>query len=432
MRITRSFPNKASGPCEKSPAQISEKGSRLEQPSLGSGDHSSDRPRITFVYFDAGGGHRAATNALCSVIEEQQRSWKISCLNLQELLDTADVVRKITGLRVQDFYNAMITKGWTLGTAQLLKGLHFLIRLCNKPVLDLLSTQWEKTKPEMVVSLIPNFNRQMAESLHQTLPGTPFVTILTDFADYPPHFWIEPESDFVICGTDRAAQQAFSIGHTTEKVFTTSGMILNPAFYAKPVIDRFAVRESLGLQREYATGVVMFGGQGSPAMSRIARLLDGFEKLQLILICGRNQKLEYKLRNMKFHVPVFIEGFTTQVDRYMQISDFFIGKPGPGSISEALLMGLPVIVERNVWTLPQERFNTDWVIEKEVGIVVHNFGHIVRAVERLLEPATMARYRANAAALKNRGVFEIPQILELILERPKGGVPAGGLQRQIG
>jgi len=292
-----------------------------------------------------------------------------------------------------------------------------------------LNTQWEKTKPEMVVSLIPNFNRQMAESIRQILPGTPFVTILTDFADYPPHFWIEPESDFVICGTARDAQQAYSMGHPAEKVFTTSGMILNPAFYASPVIDRFAVRESLGLQRDYTTGLVMFGGQGAPAMADIAERLDGFGRLQLIFICGRNQKLESKLRKMRFRIPVFIEGFTTQVDRYMQISDFFMGKPGPGSISEAILMGLPVIVERNIWTLPQERFNTDWVIEKEVGMVVPSFRHIDRAVERLLEPATMARYRANAAAIQNRRVFEIPQILESILERSKGGIPAQGLQR---
>ena len=45
----------------------------------------------------------------------------------------------------------------------------------------------------------------------------------------------------------------------------------------------------------------------------------------------------------------------------MWLSDFFIGKPGPGSISEAIQMKLPVIIERNSWTLPQERYNADWV-----------------------------------------------------------------------
>ena len=78
-------------------------------------------------------------------------------------------------------------------------------------------------------------------------------------------------------------------------------------------------------------------------------------------------------------------------------------------------MKLPVIVERNAWNLPQERYNTEWVREKDVGLVLRNFRGISRAVEQLLEPSTYARMRANAAAQTNRAVFEIPDLLEAIL-----------------
>ena len=64
---------------------------------------------------------------------------------------------------------------------------------------------------------------------------------------------------------------------------------------------------------------------------------------------------------MPHPAAMFVEGFTKEVPRYMQLADYFIGKPGPGSISEAVAMQLPVIVERNAWTLPQERYNADWV-----------------------------------------------------------------------
>ena len=101
----------------------------------------------------------------------------------------------------------------------------------------------------------------------------------------------------------------------------------------------------------------------------------------------------------------------------MQLADFFIGKPGPGSVSEALAMRLPVIVECNAWTLPQERYNADWVVEKEVGIVLHSFREIVGAVEKMITPGTLQRFHANAAALKNQAVFEIPGMFEEILER---------------
>jgi 1,2-diacylglycerol 3-beta-galactosyltransferase len=99
----------------------------------------------------------------------------------------------------------------------------------------------------------------------------------------------------------------------------------------------------------------------------------------------------------------------------MAISDFLIGKPGPGSISEAVQMGIPVIIERNAWTLPQERFNADWVLKKQVGVVLKNFRGIDVAVGQLLGPGILEKYKANARAIENRAVFEIPDLLERIL-----------------
>jgi UDP-N-acetylglucosamine:LPS N-acetylglucosamine transferase len=97
----------------------------------------------------------------------------------------------------------------------------------------------------------------------------------------------------------------------------------------------------------------------------------------------------------------------------MHLADFFVGKPGPGSISEAVAMGLPVIVERNILTLPQERYNADWVLEKGVGQVVRNFRDIATAVENLLRD--LPRMQQAARAIQNRAVFEIPGILAKIL-----------------
>jgi hypothetical protein len=385
-------------------------------------------PGITLVYFDAGGGHRAAMSALRSAIEEARRPWMISCLNLQELLDEIDLARRLTGRRVQDLYNLLLEKGWTLGTARLLPPFHAVIRAYHRRIVNVLEPYWRRTRPDMVVSLVPNFNRALAESVRNALPSAPFVTILTDLADYPPHLWIEAESEYLICGTERAVRQALAMGHPPDHVFRTSGMILKPAFYSPPQAERPEERRAIGLDPGRPTGLVMFGGQGSSAMLAIARRLASFENLQLIFICGRNQKLHERLRRMRFRIPVYIEGFTREVQRYMQISDFFMGKPGPGSLSEALHMGLPVIIELNAWTLPQERFNTDWVRENELGIVIPSFRRIAVAVKRLMEPGVLDHYRANALALQNRAVFEIPEILQGILNNAKGGLQA----RQLG
>jgi UDP-N-acetylglucosamine:LPS N-acetylglucosamine transferase len=99
----------------------------------------------------------------------------------------------------------------------------------------------------------------------------------------------------------------------------------------------------------------------------------------------------------------------------MRAADFLIGKPGPGSIAEAMVRKLPVLIECNSWTLPQERYNAEWVKEKRVGIVLHSFNEIVEGVRQMLEPARLAEFRGNVAALDNRAIFEIPEILAKLL-----------------
>jgi 1,2-diacylglycerol 3-beta-galactosyltransferase len=137
--------------------------------------------------------------------------------------------------------------------------------------------------------------------------------------------------------------------------------------------------------------------------------------VQLILICGHNRKLYNQLRDYPSSIPLHVEGFTSEIPYYMQLADFLVGKPGPGSISEALAMKLPVIVSSNSWTVPQERYNAEWLLELGAGMVVRSFHEVVDVVGRLIEPATLARYQAAAASFNNRAVFEIPEILDRIL-----------------
>ena len=110
-------------------------------------------------------------------------------------------------------------------------------------------------------------------------------------------------------------------------------MIIHPRFYEPREVDRAAERKRLGLEADLPTGLVLFGGQGSKVMRTILDRLDRSQLgLQLILICGRNQKLGDQLRARPTRMLKFVEGFTTEVPYYMRLSDFFIGKPGPGSI----------------------------------------------------------------------------------------------------
>ncbi len=366
---------------------------------------------IDLVYFNAGGGHRAAALALQAVIAQQKRPWTVRLVNLTEVLDRRGRFRRLMGFDPEDFYNKRLQKGWTLGLAQELKLLQGMIRWAHTPMLRLLQRHWARTEPDLVVSLVPNFNRVLYESVVSTLPGTPYVTVITDLADHPPSFWIEPgQNQFLVCGSTRALQQARAAGFTDEQLALTSGMVLRPSFYDRemPTLESKAQRRrELGLDPDRPTGVVMFGGQGSQQMLAIAKALGN---VQLVLICGRNEALAARLRLSVREAPHAVFGFTDDVPAVMGLGDFFIGKPGPASLSEALHLGLPVLTYRNAWTMPQERYNADWVREQGLGLVVRSVREFPAAVQELLP--RLPEFQAAAKALNNRAVFELPQILE--------------------
>ena len=376
--------------------------------------------KIHVVFHDGGGGHRNAAIALETIAAQQGRAWQVELVQFQDLTDRLDVLRKLTGIRIQQQYNRMLQSGWTLGSKYLLRVLQLTIQLFHGPLVRLLEEYWREHPADLLVSVIPHFNREICESWKAVYPSRPFVTLITDLADYPPRFWIEPlKEQYVIAGTERAVEQARAFGHDGAHILQASGMILRPDFYGQDTVDPVALRLEMGLRNDLATAMVLFGGHGSKVMYDLTERLNAAGlPLQLILICGRNEELAAKLRAQKWKMPVHVVGFTTEVHKLMRAADFLIGKPGPGSIAEAMVRKLPVLIECNAWTLPQERYNAAWVTEKRVGIVLKSFREVVAGVRQMLEPARLAEFRKNVAALDNRAIFEIPEMLARLLGQP--------------
>jgi UDP-N-acetylglucosamine:LPS N-acetylglucosamine transferase len=366
---------------------------------------------VDLVWFNAGGGHRAAALALEQVMQSQQRPWTVRRVNLTEVLDPTSLFRRVLGIEPEDIYNKRLASGFTLGLSQELKLLQGLIRLAHNALVQRLAAHWRTTQPDLVVSLVPNFNRALHDSVAQARPGVPFVTVMTDMADHPPSFWIEPGlRQHLVCGTEHAMRQALIAGVDPRLVHRASGMVLRPDFHAATTADRTLERAMVGLDAHTPTGLVLFGGTGSRVMKRIATLLPD---TPLVLMCGRNEALAAELRALPSRAPRVVVGFSSEVARWMRRCDFFIGKPGPGSLSEAVSQGLPVIVSRNAWTMPQERWNTEWVQQHGLGLVLRRFGQVDEAVAQLLPE--LPAYRARVAGMHNRAVFEVPDILARIL-----------------
>lgn len=394
---------------------------------------------VEIVYIDAGGGHRSAMNALKEVLAERYPGWQIRPLDLQKLLEPIDPIHRITQritrplqrvlqqiapklalepVQAQDIYNTALKRGATRGLGAILPILQAFIRHYADELEEILRQHWrrpDQARPDLVVSVIPNFNGVMFRALRDVHPGIPYVTVMTDMVDCPPNFWMEDQDQVMICGTHKAFVQAKASGfYRPGKVFEVSGMMLKKSFYDEPDAPRLT-HAALGLSPDRATGLIMFGGNGSLTAS--LDILERFDKarldVQTIVLCGNNKKLRDSLQG---RAGCHAVGFVQNVADYMRLADFVIGKPGPGSISEAVHMGCPVIVERNAKTMPQERPNVDWILQRGVGISVKSFDRqIVAAVQRML--GDIASYRAAIAANvpRNVAVFEVADHLDRIM-----------------
>lgn len=366
--------------------------------------------RVILVYFNAGGGHRATARALANALARSD-DLAIQTINLVDMLDPRARFERLLGIPPEDLYNARLSSGLTLGMRHELKVLQFLIRQTHAAQVKRLMAYWEQTQPDLVVSLIPNFNHALGESLGLWRSEVPFVTLMTDLADHPPNFWMVPGiTRHLICGTPRAREQALDAGLPPAWVHLSSGMLLAQDFYEPPAFDRQQRRVELGLPATAPVGVVMFGGYGSNAMRLIAQRLP---EIPLILMCGRNASLAQALRKQPAHAPRVIVEFTDRVPDWLRLGDFFIGKPGPASLSEAVHLGLPVIVTRNAWTMPQERYNTDWVLENGLGIVQRSFRSIQEAANQLI--SDLPAFQASVSKMKNRAIVEVPQFILRLL-----------------
>lgn len=389
--------------------------------------------RINVVTGQGGGGHYAAYRALKAIAEQQGLPWEF------QVTDTDDIVTQLSqqnqiqnayemfGISGHDLYNLMQKNGWAWLWPFKMRLNKYLMKLNYAAGCKFFEQHWREQQPDLVVSFMPLYNKGLPESLHRAKPGTPYVTVMVDFADYPPAFWLEPEADsYTVCGTQKAIDQALKLGLSDDRIIASSGMVIHPRFYERPPLDIPLERKALGLDPDRLTGIVMFGGNGSKTMLTIAKQLERYHTdLQLIFLCGRNQELAEALKQLPSRQQRFIATFTEEIPYYMRLADFFIGKPGPASLSEALAMDLPVITEDGAATLIHERYNAQWVEENQVGVVVNNFKQVHRAVATFLDPIRFQTYRNQASSIQNRAVFELVNVVNQLLAQryPDGPTP---------
>ena len=268
-----------------------------------------------------------------------------------------------------------------------------------------------ENNPDLVVSTHPIFVTLARRGLRDLGSRAPFVTVVTDLFDAH-RFWFDPDVDRCIVPTEGARRVARQFGMPEEKLCVV-GEPVSLEFIDND-ITRIEARSKLGLTPERTTILLVGGGEGMGPLDRIARALDRAGlPIQLVVIAGRNKSLYRKLSAAPWQIPVEVQGFVTNMPAWMRAADLIITKAGPGTISEALACGLPILLSG---FLPgQETGNVTFVEQSGVGVLRQNPEDIVRTVREWLTPGneTLARLTARAREhARPRAALDIAKIVD--------------------
>jgi 1,2-diacylglycerol 3-beta-galactosyltransferase len=350
---------------------------------------------------------------------EAHGGYRVTLVNpYREILTDLDPFARWTGRTVEETYNAVILGGGRTGLFCL--GFFALsavsVAALRRTGRRAFARLWGKTKPDLVVSVLPVLNPAMIDSLKTWRGGTvPFAIMMTDWAELLPFVWFPRGSGYAaIAGTQPGLARLRAKRHPQDRTFATGGLLIRPEFLEPLPDDPGAERAALGLEPERPTIVVTYGGHGSPRMVALARALaEAGVGLQVIFLCGRNEAIVEELQAADLPFPHLIRGYCEDIHRYMAVADVFVGKAGPQSVSEALALGLPVLIDG--WrVLPQERALTRWIRVSGVGTTFRRASGFVRKAEALA--ARPRPYEARAAARTNTAARDLVRIVQTLLK----------------
>jgi 1,2-diacylglycerol 3-beta-galactosyltransferase len=370
--------------------------------------HPNRIPKILILFSDTGGGHRSAAQAVIEALEEKHPG--------EFALDMVDVFKAYAPYplnRMPDLYPVMVKAPnlWRLGY-RMLDG-----RRRTSVVMDSI---WPWIRPaakqlvrehpaDLVLCVHPLFNAPVLRALGKRHP--PYITVVTDLITTP-YYWFHRRVDICVVPTEEVRRNALKSGLSVNQV-KLLGLPVGKKFIRPG--DRTGVRNRLGWPLDRPMVLLVGGGEGMGPLFDTARTIAELNpECGLCVIAGKNEKLRQRLVSAEWKIPVFIYGFTTDMPDLMKAADILVTKAGPGTISEALVSGLPMILYSRI--PGQEDGNVRYVVEEGAGRWAPGAEKTAKAVRRwLLHPSF--RESAAAACLRIARPRAAYDIADLIWER---------------
>lgn len=316
------------------------------------------KKKILILMSDTGGGHRASAQALDQALQEQYPG-KFSVNILDIWTEHAPAP-----------FNGFVNSYRFLARNPLLWRVMYAYG--NFPITKRFTESWSwkwcygnfrsamnATQPDLVVSVHPlcnqiplaivaEFNKERrSKAVNDKYFHIPFLTVVTDLGGAH-KTWFDRKSDAIFVPSKAVADEARKNKILPDRLIE-HGLPVRPSFW-KPALPKEKLRHKLGLSKG-KTALLMGGGDGVGSLGAIAerviqKLSGSPDNSQVIVVCGHNKKLSSSLTSKKWpsNVRVVVKGFVSNVDEYMAASDLLVTKAGPGTIAEAMIRGLPIVL----------------------------------------------------------------------------------------
>jgi 1,2-diacylglycerol 3-beta-galactosyltransferase len=221
----------------------------------------------------------------------------------------------------------------------------------------------------------------------------PFYTVVTDLITTHA-LWFDTRADRTLLPTESARERALHYHMPPDRLEVVGLPVAER--YCAPIGNKITLRRRLGWPADLPMVLIVGGGDGMGPLAKTARAVDESGlRLGLVVVCGRNVKLQASLQSQTWENPAFIYGFTRDMADFMRAADVIVTKAGPGTIAEALNANLPIILYAKI--AGQEDGNVSFVESEGAGIWAPKPQLVVRVLTRWFSRPEEQREAIEAA-----------------------------------
>jgi UDP-N-acetylglucosamine:LPS N-acetylglucosamine transferase len=382
---------------------------------------TSMKKKILVIYETAGGGHQAAAKAIDGAVASMYPGeFEVVLMPVRAATDSQRVSH------LMDVYNHLlkIKPSYSNMGMRVMNNLNVekvVVPLMPK-VLKNLEKTFRDVKPDMIISVFGVVNYSAVEILKKMgwHGKVPYIIWCTDLTRYFLRNWAVPDADMTLALRPEAKEQLVEYGVPAEKIHVLSGLPVNKRFFEKR--SKFEARQELGLDPTKFTVLISMGGVAVGATYVFTRqLAQSGLPLQVIAVCGKNERLKVRTEKLagKVDIPVKVFGFTDQMPLLMDASDVVIGKPGPGTIAEAIAKELPMLIDATHEPMAQEKGNLEMVVRQQLGLKIEKHAPVFEGVRKLMENHELyQKIQENLRRAKNDRAIE--ELIDVVLTKMPG------------